>query len=91
MKEKKSPFTLREIDSLAGLREELRLQAHLFKADMKDRWHEAEARWADIQGDIDALRASVEFSRAELNAAASLTAETLRETYQDLRDALRKF
>lgn len=81
--------TLNEIDSLAGLREELRLQAHLFKADMKDRWHEAEARWQDIQDEVRAIRATVGHSRAELGAAASLTVETLRETYEDLRKLLR--
>lgn len=81
--------TLRDIDSLAGLREELRLQAHLFKAELTDRWNEAESRWQDLQTEVHALGKAVDRSRAELGAAASLTVQTLHETYEDLRAALR--
>ena len=80
--------SLTDIDSLAGLREELRLQAHLFKADLDDRWREAEARWQTIQDEVRALRSAVGHSRAELGAAASLTVDSLRETYEDLRKLL---
>lgn len=78
-----------DVDSLAGLRDELRLQAHLFKAEMADRWNEAEARWHDIEDEVLAVRAAAGKSRAELGAAASLTAEVLRKTYRDLREAVR--
>lgn len=84
-----TPTTLRDIDSLAGVREELRLQAHLFKAELIDRWNEAESRWQDLQTEIHALGKAVDRSRAELGAAASLAAQALRETYEDLRAALR--
>jgi hypothetical protein len=84
-----SPITLHDLENLAGLREELRLQSHLFKADLKDRWHEAEQRWHEVQSEAQAIRAAVGHSRAELGAAASLTASALRESYTELRRALR--
>ena len=77
------------IDSLAGLREELRLQAHLFQAQARDRWQEAETRWSEVQRDLHDLRAAAAHSRDELAAALSLTAEALRKSYQDLREALK--
>lgn len=83
------PATLTDIDSLAGLREELRLQAHLLKAEVQDRWHDAEARWAAIQEEARSIRTAVDHSRAELSSAASLSAQSLRETYEDLRKVLR--
>lgn len=83
------PTTLTDIDSLAGVREELRLQAHLLKAEVKDRWHDAEKRWAVIQDEVRSIRTAVDHSRAELSAAASLSAQSLRETYEDLRKILR--
>lgn len=79
-----------DIDSLAGLREEIRLQAHLFSEDMKDRWHSAEAQWAELQRDMDVVGKSIDSSRAELSAGASLSAQSLRQAYQDLREAVRK-
>ncbi len=79
-----------DIDSLAGFREEIRLQAHLFSEDMKDRWHSAEAQWVELQSDMDVVRKSLESSRAELTAGASLSADNLRQAYQDLREALKK-
>lgn len=87
---KTTPTTLRDIDNLAGLREEIRLQAHLFKAEMKDRWGEAETRWQDLQEEARAIGKAVDRSRAELGAAASLSAQALRETYENLREILRQ-
>lgn len=84
----RSPITLRDLDNIAGLRDELRLQSHLFKAELKDRWREAEQRWDEVQEEVRAIRAAVGHSRAELGAAASLTAAALRESYEDLRRAL---
>lgn len=77
------------IDSLEGLREELRLQAHLLQAEAKDRWQEAETRWSQAQRDLHVLRSTAAHSRDELAAALALTAEALRKSYQDLREATR--
>lgn len=77
-----------DVDSLVGLRDELRLQAHLFKAELADRWKEAETRWHHIEDEVLAVRAAAGKSRAELGAAASLTAEVLRKTYKEMREAV---
>lgn len=77
------------IDSLAGLRDELHLQAHLFQAEARDRWQEAETRWSEMQRDLRDLRTAAAHSRDELAAALALTAEALRKSYQDLREATR--
>lgn len=83
------PLTLRDLDNLALVRDELSLQAHLLKADLKDRWLEAETRWDRLQAEARAVGVAVEHSGAELGAAASLLADALRKTYTDLRNALR--
>ncbi len=84
-----TPIRLRDLDNLASVRDELLLQSHLFKAELKDRWHEAEARWQDIQNEARAAKTAIDHSRTELGAAASLAADALRETYEDFRRALR--
>lgn len=83
----KDPFNVADLHDLAGLCDELRLQAHLFKADLKDRWLEAERRWQDIEHELGEAAAH---SRSELGAAASLAAEALRESYRELRQALHR-
>lgn len=80
-----NPFTAVDVRDVLGLRDELRLQAHLFKAELKDRWLDAERRWLEIEHE---LRDAAVHSRAELGAATSLTAQALRESYRELRQAL---
>lgn len=82
-----SPFKAADLQDLAGLRDELRVQAHLLKTELKYRWLEAEQRWHDIE---DELRVVAEHSRSELGAATGLAAEALRETYRELRQALHR-
>ena len=84
-----SPLNLKDLDGLAGLRDELRLQAHLFNAELKDRWQDAEARWVQIQQEARAIKSAVGHTRAELGAAVSLAVESLQETYEDLKQAVR--
>lgn len=81
----RNPLTATELHDVAALRDELRLQAHLLKAELKDRWLEAERRWADIQHELGEAAAH---SRGELGAAGSLAADALRQTYRELRQAL---
>ena len=82
-----NPFKAADLKDLAGLRDELRLQAHLFKTELKYRWLEAEQRWHNLEGE---LQGAAEHSRSELGAATSLAADALRETYRDLRQALHR-
>lgn len=51
---------LDDIKNLEGLREELRLQAHLFKKEVKDTFDSLENRWNDLQAKLPSLdKASV--------------------------------
>lgn len=86
---KSSPLTLGDLQNLSKLRDELRLQSHLFKAEARDLWHEAESRWHHLEEEAQTLAQAVDRSSAELSTAASLLVGALRETYQNLRNALR--
>lgn len=80
-----SPITLHDLEHLGRLRDELRLQAHLFGAEFKDRWQDAEQRWGQVQSEVRALGSAVNHSRAELGAASTLAADALHEAYADMR------
>jgi hypothetical protein len=44
-----------DITNLQGLREELRLQAHLFKKEVKDTFDSLENRWRDLEAKLPSL------------------------------------
>jgi hypothetical protein len=88
--ESKSPLTPKEIDSIRELRDELLLQAHLFRAELKDGWDEAELQWHQLQKKLEPMRDAAQKSGIEVGFAVALLAETLRDAYQGLRKALPK-
>ena len=81
---------LDDVKDLRALREELRLQAHLFKAEAKDRFDALESRWREIQRIIQVLEQSSSGVTKEISAAAKKTLEQLSEQYRLLMSDLGK-
>lgn len=78
-----------DVQALALTRDELALQAHLLRADMRDRWQELETEWQRVQEHVQRAEVAAGDARPQIEAAASLLAETLRSGYADVRRALR--
>lgn len=78
-----------DLKLLALLRDELALQAHLFKADAKTRWQDLEGQWAELK--THAARAEVASADAlhESEVAMRLLVDSLRRGYDNVRAALR--
>lgn len=72
-----------EARDLRSLRDELRLQAHLMKAEVRERLDELESRWTQVETKLDALE------RESTDAARSVLAAT-RDLIGELRDQYRK-
>ena len=73
---------------LAQLRDELRLQAHLFKAELLDEWHRLEKKWQTLTNEIDRLAESTDDSDENLDRFARGLMEELEASYDQLREAL---
>ncbi len=83
MKKSKEKFS-----QLQSARDELRLKAHLFKADMKDEWEELEEKWAKARRDIKpALDAAKEASE-NISEAHSLLLDELKDGYKNIQKKL---
>lgn len=80
--------TFPSAENLARLRDELALQAHLFKSEAKDRWQETELQWQRLQEEVRAVKNAIDHSRPELHAATSIMADTLHRAFTDIRQAL---
>jgi hypothetical protein len=80
---------LSDVDSLQQLRDELTLQAHLMKAEAKDRWAELEQDWARLQDELRPVRSAANKSAGEISAAAQLLVESLKDGYQQMKRSVK--
>lgn len=70
------------ISSMKTQRDELRVQLHLMKADMKDEWHELEEKW-------DRLEPKLNESAEDIGAASKQLAGEIASAYQRIKAALK--
>ena len=77
-----------DIRSLEQLRDELKLQAHLLKADARERWTELEEQWDKLQVELKPVRGAAEGAAKDISAAAANLFDTFRDSYEKLRKSL---
>jgi hypothetical protein len=78
----------RELAGLREMRDELKLQLHLGKADAKDAFEGVEKRWQHLEGKLKLLRAESKDDLAQIGEAAKLLTEEIREGYRHLKKLL---
>lgn len=74
-----------ERDLIAEIRDELRLQAELGKAELRDQLEELEHKWNHFQAELDAARRTAEEDAEEVRDSARRLLDELRESYEHLR------
>ena len=74
---------------LAQFRDELALQAHLFKADFLDEWHRLEQKWNSLTSEMDRLAEATDDSDDNTALFARGLMEELENGYDQLYQALR--
>lgn len=77
-----------EIEKLREVRDELRVQAELGRAELRDRWHELERSWHQLEGRLKLARDGAREDSQNVREAARLLASELRESYEHLRKRL---
>jgi hypothetical protein len=75
----------REVEGLRQMRDEMKLQAHLGKADAKDAWEDVEKRWQHLEGRLRVLRNASKEELADVADAAKLLIEEIRRGYQHVK------
>ena len=88
MAERNKSFLSDEIEKLRELRDELRVQAELGRAELRDRWHELEQGWHQLEGRLKLARDSAREDSQNVREAARLLASELRDSYEHLRKRL---
>lgn len=78
----------RELDELAGMRDELRVRIHLAKADAKDEWHKLEERFTRLSGELLRTAHNAKAPAEQMGSAARSMLDELRKSYDRLRSEL---
>ncbi len=88
MNEQTTTSKLPGLDTLAQMRDELRVKIHLARLEARSEWERLEPKWWELEGKVEALeKASVETGKG-LKAAAELLLEELKKGYDRVRETL---
>lgn len=77
-----------EIERLRQLRDELRVQMRLGRAEARERWEKLERDFAHLEAKLKQIREQSKGDLAEIREAAKLLADQIREGYRHLRSRL---
>ncbi len=81
-------ISLTDVHSLEQLRDELAIQAALFKADVKTEWEEVEHKWHQLSSQLNPLVRAAEKSAVEVTAASQLLFQSVKEGYERIKKTL---
>ncbi|MEM6531154.1 MAG: hypothetical protein AAF654_00955 [Myxococcota bacterium] len=77
-----------EYDELKRTRDELRVKAHLAKADMKDAIDELEGRWPEVEASLKRFEGQAARALDDFGRATQKMFRELREGYQRVKKEL---
>jgi chromosome segregation ATPase len=75
-------------DQLREERDELRVRAHLLKAELRDEWQEIEEKWKHLEPKLERLKAGARESVGDIGAATRQLGEEIGNAYRRIRKAL---
>ncbi len=78
----------KELDGLRQVRDELRVQAELGKAELRDRLGELDKRWHELEGKLEVIGDEARDDLEDVKEAASLLVDELVDGYKHLRSRL---
>jgi hypothetical protein len=85
-----SKHWMSEIKSLGQLRDELRLKAHLLRADLRAEMDRLETEWQRLNREIEPVKDAAAESAKELGASTKQLLKSLRHGYERIRKAMRR-
>lgn len=71
------------------MHDEIGLQAHLFKADMKSRWVTLEEKWLDFNEHLGRAEVAAGDAQTRIMVSVKMLADSLTTSYTDIRNAFK--
>jgi hypothetical protein len=78
-----------DVKALEHLHDELKVHAHLLKAEAKKHWDELETKWAGLKEQLQRAEAAADRRKGDVEAAARLLVQSLKSGFTDVRNALK--
>ncbi len=78
-----------ELEKLEQMRDELRLQAHLFKADMKNEWEGLDKKLENIKRELRPIQKAAGEALEDVGEATGLLLESIFDGFKRLRDSIK--
>jgi signal transduction histidine kinase len=78
----------REMDALATIRDELKLKAHLAKADMKDELNHLEHRWQRLEEEVRRSSSHMKEPLEDIGQSAKDLLTELKRGYENVKSRL---
>lgn len=76
------------LESLKTLRDEVRLQIHLGKAELKDEWEQLEHKWQETEQKIEAVGEEAKEKAEDVHNALNVVVEELSSAYSRIKQRL---
>ena len=77
-----------DFKGLEQLRDELKVQAHLFKADARDQWENLEKDFSKLRAETAPVREAASQSAEEIKEASKLLFDTVKEGYERIKRSM---
>lgn len=78
-----------DVKALEFLHDELKVQAHLLKAEARKQWDELEAKWASLKEHLQRAETAADRNKGDIEAAARLLIDALKAGFAQVRNALK--
>jgi hypothetical protein len=79
-----------DLQLLALLRDELKLQSHLLGAELKTRWEELEREWSSLKEHVGRAEVATDKVAVETKTAIDLLVSSLKEGYAGIKRAVQR-
>ena len=81
-------YKLPDMEDLERLRDEIQVQAHLFKKETQDEWDVLEEKWKELNRSLHPVKTAADASLENIEAASKLLLETVKEGYERIKKSL---
>lgn len=77
-----------DLEDLERLRDEIQVQAHLFKKETQAEWDALEEKWKELNRSLNPVKSAAGESLEDIGAASKLLLDTVKEGYKKIKKSL---
>ncbi len=76
------------VEDLKQQRDEINVQLHLAKAEVRDEWDTLEVKWEEVKGKMAGVNEAATQTKESITSAAALLVEEIKQGYERIKKTL---